>query len=211
MAERVVRDLEADRRLRRDGYVLLPTFGFDGCEALPSVGLALRGSDGSGFICGRVIDDEGYRLASNDAVRRVLDVPATDVFVDHEPFHRTYPRANSRSVRRDRARCRSHGAVARTRGGHRLSAGVGAGPRRGVRRDGQPAGVLPADRCDDRGLTRRRSRVLRAGVGTGAGGAGPDAPVDEIPEVAALEITSAELAVQLHAVAWAQEARSSDL
>lgn len=86
----VLRDLELDRRLRRDGFVVARVADPDRVAELRRTFLELRGRDREGFSIDLTIEDEPYRRAADAAIRAALDDATTSLFADHQPFLRSF-------------------------------------------------------------------------------------------------------------------------
>lgn len=86
----MLKDRRADRRLRRDGFVVLPLLSAADAAALRATHRELAGSGGTGFVADLNIDDPTYRAAADRAISVGLDRAAAGLFVDHEPFLRSF-------------------------------------------------------------------------------------------------------------------------
>lgn len=79
-------DPEADRRLKRDGFVKVRVLEPHVAAALRARYESLGPAEGAGFISDFVRTDLDYRRAADDAIADVLDAPSRALFTTHEPF-----------------------------------------------------------------------------------------------------------------------------
>lgn len=88
---RVLRDRSADRRLRVDGFVVVP--GLLDPATVGKVRAAygeLHGWHGRGFEPDLINPDLDYRASASEVLGDSLDGRSTDLFVDHVPFLRNF-------------------------------------------------------------------------------------------------------------------------
>ena len=86
----VLVDLDADRRLKRDGFVKLRLIDPAEAAELRQHFEDLAPDGGTGFLSDFVREDLEYRRAANEAIADRLDEPATNPFVGSEPFLRHF-------------------------------------------------------------------------------------------------------------------------
>lgn len=90
MTARVLVDRRLDRRLRRDGFVTLPLISAARAEAIRARYEELGPPPGTGFVADLNIKDADYRRAADALISQELDDLASALFVDHEPFLRSF-------------------------------------------------------------------------------------------------------------------------
>lgn len=86
----VLRDEQMDRRLHRDGFVVMPLCSAAGVAPLRSTFGEIRGWEGDGFQSDLVIEDSDLRRRSSAAIAEFLDDAVTSLFTVHQPFMRSF-------------------------------------------------------------------------------------------------------------------------
>lgn len=91
-ARPVLVDPEADRRLRRDGFVKFPLLSPEQAEELRATYFRLRGPDrsGTGFVADFTEPDDDYRRAVSDAIAAAVDARVVPLFAGYRPFIRNF-------------------------------------------------------------------------------------------------------------------------
>lgn len=82
----VLRDERLDRRLSRDGFVVLPLLDADGVARLRHAYDDLGAPITSGFASDLVSEDREYRAQADGVIAEHLDVATSALFEDHRPF-----------------------------------------------------------------------------------------------------------------------------
>ena len=90
----VLKDPEANRRLLRDGFVVVPFLDRTRAQELRALVHAelphLASSEGPGFYCDMDTSDLDLRRRATEIIDREFGGPAADVFVSHRPFIRNF-------------------------------------------------------------------------------------------------------------------------
>lgn len=88
--ERVLRDPEHDRRLARDGFVVMPLLDDDALARIVAGRAALDPPSGTGFCSDLVAEDLDYRERADRLISDQLDATTAELFGNHEPFLRSF-------------------------------------------------------------------------------------------------------------------------
>lgn len=86
----VLRDEDQDRRLQRDGFVVVPILEPRSASELRNRFGELHGWSGDGFHSDLTVADPDYRRRASDVLAAALDDAVTSRFVSHEPFLRNF-------------------------------------------------------------------------------------------------------------------------
>lgn len=89
-ARRVLLDPDADRRLARDGFVVVPLVSPAVADSLREDFLRRRGREGSGFQSDLVLDEPAYRRDVATVVGDTIGSEAAALFDSFEPFLHNY-------------------------------------------------------------------------------------------------------------------------
>jgi hypothetical protein len=88
-AEQILADPEANRRLLRDGFVVMPLVDASLARRLRTSFDELNPAEGSGFQSDLLSDDPAYRAAADGAIQ-LLDPAVEQLFVDRRAFLRSF-------------------------------------------------------------------------------------------------------------------------
>ncbi|WCO65878.1 phytanoyl-CoA dioxygenase family protein [Iamia majanohamensis] len=89
-ARGVVRSRRVDRRLRRDGFAVVPALDAVAAADLAATYRRLRPGPGAGFDADLNNEDRGYRRRASTAIGDAVDGVAARLFTDHRPFLRVF-------------------------------------------------------------------------------------------------------------------------